>query len=177
MKRCVINMICIGQSSLSATKMSASHEHAARRKDVSDPFQHSQIDRWSRDYGKKKNTHAMAAACKVEINPEIIALRPIRAIRRLRDGASAVSTPIWMPSELRFANPQSAYDAIVNPRFDSASSEAISFSSWMYATNSFSISFVARSSEMRRISERGTPARSIMPGVSISSSDARRGAK
>lgn len=107
---------------------------------------------------EERNTHAMAAACKVEINPEIIALRPIRAIRRLRDGASAVSTPIWMPSELRFANPQSAYDAIVNPRFDSASSEAISFSSWMYATNSFSISLVARSSEMRRISERGTPA-------------------
>ena len=83
----------------------------------------------------------MPAACKVEMKPKIIALGPMRAMRRVRDGASADSTPIWIPSEPRFAKPHSAYDAIVKPRFESASSgEAISASSSMYAANSFSTS-------------------------------------
>jgi hypothetical protein len=107
----------------------------------------------------EKDTHAIPAACNVEMKPEIIALAPIRAMSRVRDGASADSTPICMPSEPRFANPHSAYEAIVNPRFDSGSLEAIKASRSRYAANSFSMSLVARSSETRRISERGTPVR------------------
>jgi hypothetical protein len=103
------------------------------------------------------DTHAIPAACNVEIKPQIIALAPIRAISRVRDGASADNTPICMPSEPRLANPHNAYDAIVNPRFDRAFSEAISACRLRYAANSFSTSFVARSSETVRISERGTP--------------------
>jgi hypothetical protein len=87
----------------------------------------------------------MAAACNVEINPESSALAAIRAMRRARDGARAGSTPILTPSELRFANPHSAYDATVKPRFDRASGEAISAWSSLYAVNSFSISLTARS--------------------------------
>jgi hypothetical protein len=109
------------------------------------------------------NTHAIPAACNVEIKPQIRALGPIRAMRRVREGASAESTPICMPSEPRFANPQSAYDAIVNPRVERASFDAMSACNSRYAANSFSTSLVARSSETRMISARGTPVRKINP--------------
>ena len=99
----------------------------------------------------------MPAACSVEMKPQIMALGPMRAMRRVREGARAESTPIWMPSEPRFAKPQSAYDAMVNPRVESASFEAISACRSKYAANSFSTSLVASSSETRRISARGTP--------------------
>lgn len=95
------------------------------------------------------------------MKPQIIALAPIRAIRRVRDGASADNTPTWMPSDPRFANPHSAYEAMVYPRFDSGFCEAIKACRLRYAANSFSISFVARSSETDRISERGTPEKRV----------------
>ena len=44
--------------------------------------------------GDQDNTHAMPAACNVDIKPAIIALKPMRAMTRVRDGASADSTPI-----------------------------------------------------------------------------------
>jgi hypothetical protein len=62
----------------------------------------------------------MPAACNVEKKPQIIALGPIRAMRRLCDGASADSNPIAMASVPTFAKPQSAYEATVNPRLESA---------------------------------------------------------
>ena len=99
----------------------------------------------------------MPAACSVEMNPQIMALGLMRAMRRVREGARADSTPICMPSELRFAKPARAYDAIVKPRVESALSEAISAFRSKYAANSFSTNLVARSSETRRISPRGTP--------------------
>src|SRR6266702_557226 len=99
----------------------------------------------------------MPAACSVEMKPQIMALGPMRAIRQVREDARAESTPIWMPSEPRFANPHSAYDAMVKPRVESASFEAISAFRSRYAANSFSTSLVASSSETRRISDRGTP--------------------
>jgi len=34
----------------------------------------------------------------------------------LRDGANALSTPIWIPSDPKLANPQREYDAIVKAR-------------------------------------------------------------
>jgi len=95
------------------------------------------------------------------MKPQIIALAPIRAMRRVRDGASADNTPIWIPSDPRFANPHSAYEAIVYARFDSGFCEAIKACRLMYAANSFSTSFVARSSETARISERGTPEKRV----------------
>ena len=45
----------------------------------------------------RNNTYAMAAACSVEMKPDIIALGPIR------NETSADSTPIWKPSEPKFA--------------------------------------------------------------------------
>ncbi len=99
----------------------------------------------------------MPAACSVEMKPQIMALGPMRAMRRVREGARAESTPICMPSEPRFANPHSAYDTMVKPRIESASFEAISAFKSRYAANSFSTSLVASSSETRRISERDTP--------------------
>ena len=110
-----------------------------------------------RGWDDRNNTHAMPAACNVERKPQITALGPIRVTRRVCDGARADTTPISMASEVTFANPHSAYDAIVHPRFDSASGEAISCCSSRYATTSFATSFVASSSETRMISERGTP--------------------
>jgi hypothetical protein len=64
-----------------------------------------------------------------------------------------------MASELKLAKPHNAYVVIVNPRFDRAFGEAISSFRSTYAANSFAISLVARSSETRRISDRGTPAK------------------
>ena len=58
----------------------------------------------------------MPAVWSVEKKPQIMADMALRAMILLRVGASAVSTPIWMPSEDRFAKPQSAYDVIVNAR-------------------------------------------------------------
>lgn len=68
-------------------------------------------------------THAMPAVWSVEMNPQNIADTAIRAMILPRDGASAPSTPIWIPSEPRFAKPHSAYDAIVKARSVSGSSE------------------------------------------------------
>src|SRR6266702_190281 len=99
----------------------------------------------------------MPAACNVEMKPQIMALGPMRAIRRVRKGARAESTPIRMPSEPRFAKSHSAYDAIVKARVERASFEAISAFKARYAANSFLTSLVASSSETRRISDRGTP--------------------
>jgi hypothetical protein len=106
---------------------------------------------------KIKYTHAIPAACSVEIKPQITALGPIRAMRCVWEGARAESTPICIPSDPRFANPQSAYDAMVKPRVESASFDAISACRSRYAANSFSTSLVASSSETRMISARGTP--------------------
>ncbi len=78
---------------------------------------------------------AMPAACIVEMNPQTIALAAMRAMTFARLGASALSTPIWMPSEPRFANPQSAYDAIVNARSESGSGPFEMFWRSRYATN------------------------------------------
>ena len=61
-----------------------------------------------------------------------------------------------MPSKLRFAKLHSAYDAIVKPRFKRGSLDVTITCNSRYATISFSISLVARSSEMRMISARGT---------------------
>ena len=99
----------------------------------------------------------MPAVCSVEMKPQITALGPMRAIRRVREGARTESTPICMPSEVRFAKLHSAYDAIVKPRFERGSPDAIITCNSWYATISLSISLVARSSETRRISARGTP--------------------
>ncbi len=131
----------------------------AKNKKVKGPRQLSRIDRRRGQVVNRKTTYAMAAACSVEMKPDNIALGPIRAMRRAREGASADSTPIWKPSEPKFEKPHSAYDAIVKPRFDRASCEAINARSSTYAANSFSTSLVARSSDTRRISERGTPAK------------------
>jgi hypothetical protein len=49
----------------------------------------------------------MAAACSVEMKPQIMALWPMREMGRVREGARAESTPIWTPSEPRFEKPQS----------------------------------------------------------------------
>ena len=68
---------------------------------------------------------AMPAAWRVEMKPQTMADAAMRAMMRAREGASAESTPIWMPSEPRFANPQSAYDAIVYARAESGSSLAV----------------------------------------------------
>ena len=52
--------------------------------------------------------------------PASIARKPSRARSCLRSGASAPIPPIWIPTELMFANPHSANDAIVNDRGSSA---------------------------------------------------------
>ena len=92
------------------------------------------------------------------MKPQIIAESAMRAMIFARDGASADSTPIWIPSEPRFANPQIAYDAIVYERSESGFALAVISRSSVYATNSFSTSFVASSSATRRISLRGPQA-------------------
>ena len=58
-----------------------------------------------------------------EMNPQIMADVAMRAMILARDGASAPSTPIWMPSEPRFAKPARAYDAMVKPRSESGLSD------------------------------------------------------
>jgi hypothetical protein len=91
------------------------------------------------------------------MNLQIIALGLIRAIRRVREGASANSTRICIPSEPRLASLQSAYDAIVNPRGESASPDAMSACKVQVRHKFIFEEFVARSSERRRIPARGTP--------------------
>ena len=59
---------------------------------------------------------AIPAACIVEMNPQIIADSAMRAMTFARLGASALSTPMLIPSEPRLANPQSAYDVMVYAR-------------------------------------------------------------
>ena len=50
------------------------------------------------------------------MNPQIIADPASVAIVFACEGARALSTPIWMPNEPRFAKPQSEYEAIVYAR-------------------------------------------------------------
>ena len=57
---------------------------------------------------------AMVAVMKFASVPASIARRPRRARSCRRLGASAPMPPIWMPIELKFANPHSAKVAIVN---------------------------------------------------------------
>jgi hypothetical protein len=104
-----------------------------------------------------KITHAMLADCSVDMKPHIKALGAMLEIMRAREGPKAESTPIWKLSELRFAKLQSAYDAMVKPRVESGSLEAIMTCNSPYATISFTMILVANSSETRMISERGTP--------------------
>lgn len=54
-----------------------------------------------------------------EINPQIMADPAYFAMVFACDGARAVRTPIWIPNELRFAKPQSEYEAIVYARGES----------------------------------------------------------
>lgn len=58
----------------------------------------------------KSRTHA--------INPQNIADVASFAMILPCDGAKALSTPICIPSDPRFANPQREYDAIVKARCD-----------------------------------------------------------
>jgi hypothetical protein len=60
------------------------------------------------------NIPAIPAVCNVEINPQIIADEATRTIVLACEGANAPSTPIWIPSELRLAKPQSEYEAMLN---------------------------------------------------------------
>jgi hypothetical protein len=53
-----------------------------------------------------------------EMNPQIIADVASLAMVLPCVGARALSTPIWIPSDPRFANPQREYDAIVKARCD-----------------------------------------------------------
>jgi len=53
-----------------------------------------------------------------EINPQIIADIASLAMVFLCVGARALSTPIWIPRDPRFANPQREYDVIVKARCD-----------------------------------------------------------
>src|SRR6266536_2993255 len=57
---------------------------------------------------------AMVAVMKFASVPANIARSPRRARSWRRLGASAPMPPIWMPMELKFANPQSAKVAMVN---------------------------------------------------------------
>jgi hypothetical protein len=150
-----LQFICLLYTSYMCTGCSCtSDEHATAKRDKKkETYQRSRTTN-NEDI---IYTHAIPAACSVEIKPHIIALGPIRAMRRVREGASAASTPICMPSDPRLANPQSAYDAMVKPRVESASFDAINACSSRYAANSFSTSLVASSSETRIISARGTP--------------------
>ena len=104
-----------------------------------------------------KITYAMLADCSVDMKPHIRALGAMLEMMRAREGAKAESTPIWKLSELRFAKLHSAYDAMVKPRVESGSLEAIITCRSPYATISFTMILVANSSETRMISSRGTP--------------------
>src|SRR5258706_9790409 len=57
---------------------------------------------------------ARVAERKLASVPAIMARRPSRARSCLRSGAKAPIPPIWIPTELKLANPHSAYVAIVN---------------------------------------------------------------
>jgi hypothetical protein len=114
-----------------------------------------------------KITHAMLADCSVDMKPHIKALGAMLEMMRAREGPKAESTPIWKLSELRFAKLQSAYDAMVKPRVESGSLEAIMTCNSPYATISLMMTFVANSSETRIISERGTPVCFFLEGCSF----------
>ena len=58
----------------------------------------------------------MHADMKFAMVPAITAFKPRRARSDLREGASAPIPPTWIAIELKFANPQSAYVAIVKDR-------------------------------------------------------------
>src|SRR6185503_1454717 len=61
---------------------------------------------------RRADTHnrmpARVAERKLASVPAIMARRPSRARSCLRSGASAPMPPIWMPTELRLANPHNA---------------------------------------------------------------------
>ena len=58
----------------------------------------------------------MVAVRKLANVPASIARSPRRARSWRRSGASAPMPPIWMPIELKLANPHSANVAMVNER-------------------------------------------------------------
>ena len=127
------------------------------------PLQKSQsepISKKKTSAGAKNNfkiTYAMLADCSVDMKPHIRALGAMLEMMRAREGAKAESTPIWKLSELRFAKLHSAYDAMVKPRVESGSLEAMITCRSPYATISFTMILVVNSSETRMISSRGTP--------------------
>ena len=63
----------------------------------------------------------MVAVTKFASVPASMARMPSRARSDRRSGASAPMPPIWMPIELKLANPQRANVAIVNDRGSSVS--------------------------------------------------------
>lgn len=67
-------------------------------------------------YDKTKSTHAIPAVCNVDMNPQISADVATRTIVLACEGASAPSTPIWIPSELRLAKPHREYEAMLKAR-------------------------------------------------------------
>ena len=61
----------------------------------------------------------MKAARAYVIKPQIIADRAIREMVLALDGARALSTPIWIPTDPRLAKPQRAYWAMIQERCES----------------------------------------------------------
>ena len=62
---------------------------------------------------------AMKATRAYVMKPQIIAEKAIREIVLALDGARALSTPIWIPTDPRFAKPQRAYWAMTQERCES----------------------------------------------------------
>ena len=96
----------------------------------------------------------MDADIRFAIVPANIARIPSRASSPFLFGASAPMPPIWIPMELRFANPQSANVAIVKERGSSASFIGPSMEN---ATNSFSTMRVPSRVPITPQSCQGTP--------------------
>ena len=68
--------------------------HERFKDQASMPLQESNQHSKPGSQDKWQYRHAIPAACDVEMNPQIIALDPIRAIRRVREGARVKNTPI-----------------------------------------------------------------------------------
>src|SRR5258705_273066 len=107
---------------------------------------------------RRANTHnrmpASVAERKLASVPAIMARNPSRARSCLRSGASAPIPPIWMPTELRFANPQSANVAMVN---ETGSRLAFNGPRCAYAMNSLITIRSPRSPPTTPLSCHGTP--------------------
>lgn len=61
-------------------------------------------------------TYTMLAVWRVDIKPHTMADKATLAMTFPREGASAPSTPIWIPRDPRLAKPQRQYEAIVKAR-------------------------------------------------------------